>query len=468
MKKNKIFLIASCILLAAAMVFSGTVAYLTDDDEDVNVMVVGDVSIEQIEQERDENGDLVEFSQAKPAIPAVYNDGLGTTEWADEGVVVNGTEYKVFDETMKNVNDKIVTVKNTGKNAAYIRTLVAIEAPTAKFDSLVHINYNDTDTELKQLVDAAGAPVLVEIDGVNYAILSFVYDEALAAGETSAPSLVQTFIDPKATKEDLAPLGQLWEIKVLSQAVQAEGFSNPAAALTAAFGEVTAENAEAWFTGMKAPAAVTTADELIEALENGEDVLLLNDVKIDPAGMSNAYGTTGINVKNGQTIDGAGATLDIKGAGGTWDSGINTTGGLIKNITVTGSFRGIFINHNSSHSEPVVLENVIIDGTTYTISCDQGMNQNFEAYNSTFNGWTSYAATLGNAKFENCSFGEGNGYAFCRPYAPTTFVGCDFEAGYVVDPRAAVTFEDCTVGGVALTDANLDTLVTDAANVTVK
>ena len=40
---------------------------------------------------------------------------------------------------------------------------------------------------------------------------------------------------------------------------------------------------------------------------------------------------------------GNGHTLDIKGAGGTWDSGINTTGGVIKNITVTGSFRGIFI-----------------------------------------------------------------------------------------------------------------------------
>ena len=29
-----------------------------------------------------------------------------------------------------------------------------------------------------------------------------------------------------------------------------------------------------------------------------------------------------------------------------------------------------------------------------------------------------------------------------------------------MDARAAVTFEDCTIGGVALTDSNLDTLVT--------
>ena len=213
---------------------------------------------------------------------------------------------------------------------------------------------------------------------------------------------------------------------------------------------------------------VCTSDQLVAALENCQDVLLRTNIKIDPANMSNAYGTTGINVKNGQTIDGGGHILDIKGAGGTWDSGINTTGGLIKNLTVTGSFRGIFINHNSTHSEKVVLENVTIDGTTYTISCDQGMNQGFEAINSTFNGWTSYAATLGSAKFTDCSFGKGNGYAFCRPYATTEFVGCDFEEGYTLDPRAAVTFENCTIGGVALTAENLSTLVTNEANVTVR
>ncbi len=215
----------------------------------------------------------------------------------------------------------------------------------------------------------------------------------------------------------------------------------------------------------------TTADKLIESIDNagqGEIIGLTKDIKIEPANMSNAYGTTGINIKNGQTLDGNGNTLDIKGAGGTWDSGINTTGGIIKNLTVTGSFRGIFINHNSPHSERVVLENVIIDGTTYTISCDQGTGKGLTATRSTFNGWTSYAATIGDVEFTNCNFGEGNGYAYCRPYAPTAFVGCEFEAGFTVDPRAVVTFENCTVGGVKLTAENLATLVTNTANATVK
>jgi hypothetical protein len=190
---------------------------------------------------------------------------------------------------------------------------------------------------------------------------------------------------------------------------------------------------------------VYTADQLVEALEENNGVLFANDIEINPANMSNAYGKTGINVKNGQTIDGNGYTLDIKGAGGTWDSGINTTGGIIRNIKVTGSFRGIFINHNSTHSETVVLENVIIDGTTYTISCDQGLYQGLVATNCTFNGWTSFAKTLGNAKFIDCNFGKGNGYAYCRPYATTEFIGCTFEAGYTVDKsQAKVSFENCT------------------------
>lgn len=204
----------------------------------------------------------------------------------------------------------------------------------------------------------------------------------------------------------------------------------------------------------------TTLVAAIEAAGSEDTITMLNDIIIDPAALSNAYGSTGINIKNGQDLDGQGKTLNIKGAGGTWDSGINTTGGVIKNLTVTGSFRGIFINHNSDYSEPVILENVTLDGTVYTISCDQGKNQTLKATGSTFKGWTSYATTLGSAEFEGCYFGEGRGYSFCRPYAPTAFVDCDFEAGYEMDPRATVTFKNCRLDGVTITAENLATLVT--------
>lgn len=225
------------------------------------------------------------------------------------------------------------------------------------------------------------------------------------------------------------------------------------------------KSGDKWYVVSESVEAIASNDtELRDNIKNGKDVLLVEDITTDDL-ESNGYGSTGINI-NGTTIDGNGNAINVTGADGTWDSAIAITSGTIKNITVAQGFRGIFIKSGSSK---VVLENVVIDGPVYTISCDQASNQGLEAYNSTFNGWTSYAKTIGNVKFVSCNFGEGAGYAFCRPYAPTTFVGCNFENGYEIDARASVTFENCKIGGVALTADNLATLVTyNIENATVK
>ena len=208
-----------------------------------------------------------------------------------------------------------------------------------------------------------------------------------------------------------------------------------------------------------------SADELNAALAEYGTVELSNDLSFNATG-SNGYGVAGVHIA-GSTLDGNGNSLGISNWG-TWDSAINITSGTVKNLTVNSGMRGIFVSHNGAAGK-VYLENVIIDGTIYTLSCDQGTNSGLEAKDCTFNGWTSYAATLGDVLFTDCSFGEGQGYAFCRPYAPTTFVGCDFEAGYEIDARAAVVFENCTINGVALTADNLGTLVIGGTdNVTVK
>ena len=512
---KKLLSIALVVVLLAGIAVSGTMAYLMDTDSDVNVMTLGNVYIEQHEYERELNDDgsyktgdvdnqksyiLQPFTQFKPLLPIVGDPsspvGYQYAGW-DKEATVRMSQVKSYGYmdvfAGKNAQDKFVTVENTGRTGAYVRTIIAFELggiTTDRFAEIVGTSTRSTDdkTNFNQpwLENEVG---VVEIDDNNYVVVEFVYHGAkldngfrhengvLPAGDTTYPSLAQVYLGSDATNEDVEKLdgnkNGTYDILVLSQAVQTEGFADAKTALNTAFGEANADNVEAWFeddeTGVNVPVLVTNSEELVKALEAGEDVVLTDDVKIDPANMSNAYGTTGINVTNGQTIDGNGNTLDIRGANGTWDSGINTTGGLIKNITVTGSFRGIFINHNSTYSEPVVLENVTIEGTTYTISCDQGMNQDFEATDSTFKGWTSYAATLGNAKFVDCYFGEGSGYAFCRPFAPTEFIGCEFEAGYVMDPRAAVTFENCTIGDVALTAENLATLVTsNIDNATVK
>lgn len=505
MKKFLALLLVLVLGITAGI--GGTIAYLTDTDSDVNVMTIGNVRIKQHEYERkvDANGnyttidvggvtsyELQNFSQFKPLFPATevdangnpYNFGAGDYDATRVKMAQVDSHGSMDVFVNKGAQDKFVTIENTGTTDAYVRTIIAFEIGSLtaeEFDEVIGISSFMTAQGVWKVTDIG----IVEIDGNNYFVSEYLYNGAkdlggvhengvLPAGDTTYPSLAQVYMKATAENEDVEAIdgngNGVYDILVLSQAVQKENFADAATALKAGFGVTNAENVAKWFTDKDAvaPAVVSTSDELVEALEGGENVILKNDVKIDPAGMSNAYGTTGINVKNGQTIDGNGNTLDIKGAGGTWDSGINTTGGVIKNITVTGSFRGIFINHNSTHSEPVILENVIIDGTTYTISCDQGMNQTLTATNSTFKGWTSFAGTLGDAKFVDCYFGYGNGYRFMRPYAPTEFVGCEFEAGYTVDPRAAVTFENCTLDGQPLTAANLEDLVTNTANATVK
>ena len=70
------------VALTAAISIGATLAYLTDTDEDVNVMTLGKVKIDQLEYERidDETADaeatVQEFHDNKPLYPAVTGNGF--------------------------------------------------------------------------------------------------------------------------------------------------------------------------------------------------------------------------------------------------------------------------------------------------------------------------------------------------------------------------------------------------------
>lgn len=312
---KKVLALALSLALIATLAISGTIAYLTDEEEQVNVMTLGRVEIEQIEQERDADGKLVDFNQAKPALPAV-----GPVEWADERVDVNGTEYKVFTDALKNVVDKIVTVENTGKSDAFVRTIIAIEAPNYDPDDLIHINHNDVGVTMS-------APVMVEIDDIKYVCFVFTYTDALNPGEVSAPSLMQLFLDSKTTNEDCEAFGGTWEVLVKSQAVQAAGFANAETALNTAFGEANTGNVKDWFGEFEMPVAVADAEELAEALAAGEDVYLAEDVVVEstvviPKGTDASINLGGNDLSYAVSNDGQAAaiitnngTLEITGKG---------------------------------------------------------------------------------------------------------------------------------------------------------
>lgn len=59
---RKVLTIALSIAVIATLAVSGTIAYLTDSEEAVNVMKVGKVDIKLLEQQRNDDGtNLIDF-----------------------------------------------------------------------------------------------------------------------------------------------------------------------------------------------------------------------------------------------------------------------------------------------------------------------------------------------------------------------------------------------------------------------
>ena len=195
-------------------------------------------------------------------------------------------------------------------------------------------------------------------------------------------------------------------------------------------------------------AYVSTLEELLVALNNKQNVRLLNDIAFE-AGQSNGYGATGITV-DGIILDGQGYSIDVSGANGTWDSAIRVKSGTIKNVTVGGAFRGIFANKVNGD---IYIEGVTFKNVTYTFHCDAA-NQKYGVYFTDCNlyGWTSFAKAFSEVVFNDCYFGEGNGYSYCRPYNVATFNNCTFEREFTINPRTAIALNNCNVDGVAITE----------------
>ena len=264
-KLRTILLMGLAVIIAVSSAIGGTLAYLTDTESAVNVMTVGNVDIVQYVQERDGSGALVDYVQFRQAVPAV-----GPVEWDTTPLNINGKDCKFFTPDLKNVTDNVVTVENVGKTSAFIRTIVAIEEPAGVPSDLIHISYNTDGIDVSDFLS-------VDIDGVNYSVVTFTYAEALDPGEKTIPSLLQSFLDSKGTNEDCEKFGDMWDIMVISQAVQADGFESAStstfalnasmaadaiSALNKAFGEVNVANSQKWFGEAEAERPVLFDEEI--------------------------------------------------------------------------------------------------------------------------------------------------------------------------------------------------------------
>ncbi len=244
MKKTLAWLLV--IAMTAALAVGGTLAYLTDTDEDVNVMTLGQVKIDQLEYERvdvesaGEGADVQDFHDNKPLYPAVTEDGFN---WATgeevpwDQIGKDGYTSEIWDPTqINNEVDKMVFVKNKGDFDAYVRTVFAFEAGNYKtldeFNAKMHLNLNDKNWSW----DWVETPMTIG-EG-TYFVAVATYNDVLAPGALTEISLGQIALDPSATNEDVAGFGETYQILVQSQAVQADGFDVADLALNEAFGVI--------------------------------------------------------------------------------------------------------------------------------------------------------------------------------------------------------------------------------------
>ena len=236
------------LALTAAVSIGATLAYLTDTDEDVNVMTIGNVKIDQLEYERiddetaNEDATVQEFHDNKPLYPAITGNGFdynnpGETYVDWEQIGKDGYTSEIWNpEKINNELDKMVFVKNKGTYDAYVRTIFAFEAGSYEtldeFKSMMHLNLNEDDFTWKWIATP------VEIGDSTYFIATATYNYILEPGALTEISLSQIALDKTATNADVEAFGDTYQILVKSQAIQAAGFDDPITALDEGFGYI--------------------------------------------------------------------------------------------------------------------------------------------------------------------------------------------------------------------------------------
>ena len=246
--KKKITAMFLCVALLAIAIVGASLAYFTDTDNAKNTFTVGNVKIDLIEQERGENG-LQDFTQNKKLYPIVGS--------------AQGEQDEFNMPVAKNYVDKMVTIKNTGSEAAYIRAYFAI--PSALDDgyetfnagkNVLHFNFGNTaagaSTDGVQWIWTHGSKwnyFETTMDGIQYNVYYADYYQAVDAGATTEQLIKGVYLDKSFDMKDgkcyafgqEITLDEGWNwnnvsCPVFAVACQAAGFDSADEAVTAAFG----------------------------------------------------------------------------------------------------------------------------------------------------------------------------------------------------------------------------------------
>lgn len=270
--KKKIISLCLVLALAATAIVGASLAYFTDTEADTNVFTLGNIKIDLVEEQR-----------------KVGTDGKKTTEleqFQDNQILLpivgsaQGDKDSLGMPVAENYVDKIVTVDNEGSVDAYVRVLFAFPADMDDAQSaaemMLHWNHNgklEETTGNYWTRDDAG--VQVTLDGKTYNVYNYTYTKALTKKGTEGattvfPAICGVYIDSRVNatsdkdgnvtytmvnsrneaKTATYAKGTGPKIIVLTQGVQADGFTSANEALKAGFGDVTATNAQTWFNAV--------------------------------------------------------------------------------------------------------------------------------------------------------------------------------------------------------------------------
>ena len=271
----------------------------------------------------------------------------------------------------KNPQDKFVTVENTGKSDAYVRTIIAYELGSVdNFNDVIMTSCFMTAQDVWKVTDIGA----VEIDGNKYFVSEYIYNGAkalggvhengvLPAGDTTYPSLAQVYMKATATNEDCEAIdgnkNGTYDILVLSQAIQTEGFDNAKTALDTGFGESNAVNIARWFSGeeFEIPEVMTSYEDFVAA--NGVDGKYVIAEDMVAEDMIYSYGADVTWDLNGKTITAENKNQYALAA--PPDSTLHLTG----NGTVDMG-KGFFASGDNAE--------IIIDGGTYNMTQSDTLN----------------------------------------------------------------------------------------------
>ena len=240
MKKRKALLLVLCAVLLVAASVMGTMAYMTSTDEVKNTFTVGNVKLRLDEAKVDETGTPVEG--ADRVKQNSYKLLPGHTYTKDPTVTIEAPSEKAYVRMKVTFNNAAELIElctdpefaedgPTGVEDAFplIRMVKFIEANAAKWDGIIPDNMVDTEEMLanEKYFDKAN-------DTLTY--IFYYADTVEASGaDVALPALFDKITLPGwVTGDQLAKLDD-FQINVVAEAIQADGFTGADAAW-AAFG----------------------------------------------------------------------------------------------------------------------------------------------------------------------------------------------------------------------------------------